>query len=337
MRYFIFNMKHAFAIVISLFLAGCKPSLHDRAEIVLRLGHQANEHDVWHRASVHFGEIVDSLSGGRISVMVFANEQLGRELDMIRSIEAGITDLTITGESMQVWADITSFCGMPYLIRDFEHLKTVVDGPLGKKIENTMIGSIGLRPLAYLPRGARHLTSNRPIRHPDDLQGMILRVPTVPISVATWEALGAKPTPMTLSEVFTALQQGTVEAQENPFALIHSAGFPEVQQYVNLTGHVIGWVYIVIGEKQFQALSPADQDIILAAGRATQVYHEKIFHEQEKELRKKLEDQGMEFIETDNDAFRAKAREAVLNNLPVPLQEIYVDIQRNASQSDSLN
>lgn len=312
-----------------LFFALCS-GCHDRAgepEIVLRFGHQANEQDVWHLSALYFARVVDSLSRGRIEVDVFATEQLGRELDMIRSIQAGIADMTITGESMQVWADITSFCGMPYLLRDFDHLKDVVGGPAGKRIADEMIAKIHLRPLAYFARGARHLTSNRPIRSPDDLKGMILRVPTVPISVKTWEALGAKPTPMTFSEVFTALQQGTVEGQENPFALIYSAGFAEVQRYVNLTGHVIGWVYVVIGEERFRSLSPDDQQLVLRAGKAMQDYHEKIFFRQERLLRERLEAQGMQFIETDVNAFRLRAREAVMKNLSPSLRAFYQEIQ----------
>lgn len=303
----------------------CTPD-ERRAEVILKLGHNANDQDIWHRSVVYFAHLVDSLSEGEIEVRLYPSEQLGKELDMIRSIEAGIDDMTITGESMQNWAEITAFSGMPYLIRDLDHLKEVVEGPIGDKIADEMVENIGLRPLAYFARGPRHLTSNRPIRTPADLQGIILRVPSVPISVKTWEALGAKPTPMTFSEVFTALQQGTVEAQENPFALIHSAGFYEVQKYVNLTSHVIGWVYVVIGEEQFQALSPQNRQIILAAGKAMQAYHEKLFVDQEERLRKSLQEQGMEFVEVDVEAFQKKASQSVMANIPERLKPLYEEI-----------
>ena len=303
----------------------CTPD-ERQAEVILKLGHNANDQDIWHRSVVYFAHLVDSLSEGEIEVRLYPSEQLGKELDMIRSIEAGIDDMTITGESMQNWAEITAFSGMPYLIRDLDHLKEVVEGPIGDKIADEMVENIGLRPLAYFARGPRHLTSNRPIRTPADLQGIILRVPSVPISVKTWEALGAKPTPMTFSEVFTALQQGTVEAQENPFALIHSAGFYEVQKYVNLTSHVIGWVYVVIGEEQFQALSPRHRQIILAAGEAMQAYHEKLFADQEERLRKSLQEQGMEFVEVDVEAFQKKASQSVMANIPERLKPLYEEI-----------
>ena len=246
-------------LTISLFTACTKSN----SRVILRFGHQANESDIWHKSALKFKECAEELSHGEIEVRVYPSEQLGKERDLIRSIQAGIVDMTTTGESMQNWAPITAFCAIPYLIKDSEHLKKVVEGPVGEKIAIDMINDIGLRPIAYFERGARNLTSNRPISSPDDLKGIILRVPNVPIFVKTWAALGAKPTPMTLSEVFTGLQQGTIEAQENPFALINSTGLYEVQKYLNLTEHVIGWVYIVIGEEKYQSLPKNLQEIII--------------------------------------------------------------------------
>ncbi len=316
-----------FFILASWFVfSGCGSTEHNRPKVILKFGHQANESDIWHQSAVYFAQRVDSLSQGSIEVRVFPSEQLGRELDIIRSIEAGIDDMTITGESMQNWSEITGFCGMPYLIKDFNHIEQVLSGAVGDAIEKEMIKKIGLRPLAYFARGPRHLTSNRPIRSPGDLKGMILRVPPVPVSVKTWEALGAKPTPMSFSEVFTALQQGTVEGQENPFALIYSGGLYEVQKYLNLTGHVIGWVYVVIGEKQFQALKPEHREIVVQAGKEAQEYHARLFENQEDELRKKLIEQGMTFIEVDQEAFRKKASEAVMQSISPSLRLYYEKI-----------
>ena len=126
-----------------------------------------------------------------------------------------------------------------------------------------MIEICGLRPLNYFQRGPRHLTSNRPIRHPDDLNGLILRVAGEYLPLLRrgklWEP---SLLPMAFSEsIYLTSARCTIEAQENPFALIHSAGFAEVQQYINLTEHVISWIFPVIGEKQFQATfsrSPED-------------------------------------------------------------------------------
>ena len=313
-----------FSVIISFF-SSCNSN---NSSIILRFGHQANESDIWHKSSLKFKELVEELSEGRIEVRVYPAEQLGKERDMIRSIKAGIVDMTTTGESMQNWSKITVFCAVPYLIKNSDHLKKVVDGPVGQRISAEMIKNIGLRPIAYFERGARNLTSNRPISTPEDLKGIILRVPNVPIFVKTWTELGAKPTPMTLSEVFTALQQGTVEAQENPYALINSAGFYEVQKYVNLTEHVIGWVYVVIGEEKFQSLPVDLQEVIINAGKLTQEYHQKIFKAEEKYLREELERKGMIIQPVDKVAFQEKASRAVKESLPEELIEIYEEIEK---------
>jgi len=133
-----------------------------------------------------------------------------------------------------------------------------------------------------------------------------------------------------LSEVFTALQSGAVEAQENPFALIHSAGFYEVQEYVNLTSHVIGWVYVVIGEQKFNTFTLEQQQILIKAGIAMQKFHQDSFLKQEDQLRNDLVEKGMKMVEVDMDSFRLKASEAVKNKLPLDLIPVYTQIQNMA-------
>jgi len=311
-------------ISLSLF-SGCKQD-PEEAQYVFKLGHLANEDHVWHRAAMRFSDAVNARSQGRIRVKVYPNEQLGKELDMINGLRAGTVDMTISGESMQNWTPGPGLCAVPYAIRDSQHLAQVAGGPIGKEIEAEILRQVGVRPLAWFERGARNLTSNRPIRHPDELKGMILRVPNVPLFIKTWSQLGAKPTPMAFSEVFTALQQGTVQAQENPYALILSAGFPEVQKYCNLTEHVIGWVYVVMGETQFQSL-PADlQEVMLAAGQDMQRYHDQLFQETQQALIQTLKDQGMTFVEADKAAFKQRAQDAVLAALTDEQKDLYLRI-----------
>lgn len=297
--------------------------------VTLKFGHLANEDHLWHQSALYFAEQVAELSDGRVQVQVFPSEQLGKELEMIRSIQSGIIDLTVSGESMQNWTPYAAFTGMPYLLDNLDQLRTVADGPAGARIAEEIEKSVGLVPLGYYARGPRHLTSNRPIRSPADLKGIILRVPSVPISVTVWNALGAKATPMAFSEVFTSLQSGAIEAQENPFALIDSAGFHEVQDYVNLTTHVVGWVYVLIGKKQLEAL-PADlQDAVREAGRRMQAYHQERFLESEAELRAALQAKGMTFVEVDIEAFRAIADPAVSEAIPEAIRPLYRKIKDN--------
>ena len=252
-------------LLCCLFLVRCTDP--GGAEHVFRVGLLVNEDHTWYKAFVYFGEILAERSEGQIAVEVYPAEQLGKESEIVRMIQAGVVEMTATGSTLNNWMEIAAFCEMPYLLKDSVEMRKLVLGPLGKEIEKQMREVTGLIPLGYFQRGPRHLTSNRPIRHPDDLKGLLLRVPNVPSFVTAWEAMGAKPTPMAFSEVFTSLQQGTIEAQENPFALIQSAGFAEVQAYVNLTEHVVSWIYPVVGEKAFQRLSPRSPGNLSGVGK----------------------------------------------------------------------
>lgn len=224
------------------------------ADYTLRFGHLANEQNIWHQAAEKFKEEVEANSDGQIEVRLYPSEQLGNEMDVINSIQLGTADMTITGESLQNWAPKAAMMAVPYAFRDSEHLHATVSGEIGADIEAQITERTNLVPLAWFERGPRELTSNRPIRNPDELDGLRLRVPNVPLFVDTWQALGARPTPMAFSEVFTALQQNTLEGQENPLSLIESASFNEVQDYVNMTGHVRSWIYVVIGRNQLEAM-----------------------------------------------------------------------------------
>ncbi|MBM9594274.1 TRAP transporter substrate-binding protein [Roseitranquillus sediminis] len=284
-------------------------------ERTLQLGHLANEDNTWHKAAVRFGEELESLTDGRIAVEVYPNESLGSEMDLINGMQLGTADMTITGESLQNWAPMASLLALPYAYESLEEMDEVASGEIGDQIEQQIIDNAQIRPIAYFARGPRNLTSNRPITTPDELDGLVLRVPNVPLFVNTWSALGANPTPMAFSEVFTSLQNNTIDAQENPLALIASANFNEVQDYVNLTEHVRSWIYLTISEQTWNSLSAEDQEAVTEAAARAQAYERELFLEDEQRLRTELEERGMEFVEVDKQAFAEKARPAVVENV----------------------
>ncbi len=285
------------------------------ADMTLKLGHLANEENIWHKAAVKFGEELSALTDGRIEVEVFPNESLGKEIDVINGMQLGTADMTITGESLQNWAPMAALLAVPYAYKSLEEMDTVASGEIGDRIEQQIIEKAQIRPIAYFARGPRELTSNRPIKTPDDLKGLRMRVPNVPLFVAVWEALGASPAPMAFSEVFTSLQNGTIEAQENPLALIKSASFAEVQDYVNMTDHVRSWIYLTISENTWNQLSPEDQQAVLEAAGRAQEYEREMFLAEEEKLAEELKAAGMEFVDVDKAAFAAKAKDAVLANV----------------------
>jgi len=315
--------------LFSLLIFSCaKDPGQEKAEYVLRFGHLANEQNIWHKAALKFAEEVEQRSGGRMIVKVYPNEQLGKEMDMITGILGEVMDIMITAESLENWSlPYAILCATPYAIRDSEHLHKVAGGEIGQEIAQHIIEVAGLKPIAYFERGARNLTTNVPVRHPDDLKGLIIRVPNVSLYVSTWSALGAKPTPMAFSEVFTALQQSTIHGQENPFALIRNAGLYEVQKYVNLTEHVKGWAYVVMGNKQFEKLPEDLQQVIMESAQIMQEYEHQLYLEQEELDAQFLKDKGMEFIEVDKGAFEQLARKAVQESFTKGQIELYERIQ----------
>jgi tripartite ATP-independent transporter DctP family solute receptor len=281
----------------------------------MRLGHLANEQNIWHKASLKFAEELAALTDGRIEVEVFPNESLGREMDLINGMQLGTADLTITGESLQNWAPKAALLAVPYAYQSLDHMDEVASGEVGTDIEAQIVDRAQVRPIAYFARGPRNLTSNRAIRHPSELNGLRLRVPNVPLFVGVWSALGAAPTPMAFSEVFTSLQNGTIDAQENPLALIRSANFNEVQSHLNLTEHVRSWIYLAISEITWGRLSAADQDAVMEAAARAQAHERELFVDDEAALVADLEGLGMSFVETDQEAFATAARDAVLANV----------------------
>ena len=301
----------ALAAAVAAVLAGPATA----QEITLKLGHLANEDNSWHKASVKFGEELSALTSGRIAVEVFPNESLGKEIDLINGMQLGTVDMTITGESLQNWAPKAALLAVPYAFKTIEDMDAFASGEVGDQIKAQIIEKVQIRPIAYFARGARDLTSNRPIKTPADLNGLKMRVPNVPLFMDVWAALGANPGPMAFSEVFTSLQNGTIEAQENPLALIRSASFYEVQSHVNLTDHVRSWIYLTIAESTWNKLSDEDKAAVTEAAARAQAYERELFTTSLQEDRAFLEGKGMTFVEVDAAAFQAAAKDAVLANV----------------------
>jgi len=299
------------------------------ADVTLKLGHLANEQTTWHKASLKFGEEVKALTNGRVEVQVFPNESLGKEIDLINGMQLGTVDMTITGESLQNWAPLAALLAIPYAYDSLEHMDKVAGGEIGEDIKAQITEKARIRPIAYFARGPRDLTSNREIRSPDDLKGLKLRVPNVPLFMAVWKTLGAQPTPMAFSEVFTSLQNGTIDAQENPLALIKSGNLNEVQKFVNKTEHVRSWIYLTISDITWAKLSEEDKKAVMEAASRAQKYERELFLEDEKKLAQDLQASGMTFVDVDQKAFAAKARDAVLANVQGEVKQRVEQIMQN--------
>jgi len=302
------------------------PAANGKAEFEINIGHINDERDSWHQGALKFKEYVEAESGGRIAVNVYPNSQLGTEVDMIQSIlTQGGCDITFTGESMQTYQPDLGIIGMPYLIKSDEHMEAVLTGEVGKELEDLM-DKCGMKVLGYYTRGPRNITSNKKITSPADMNNFVIRTPQSAMTVAAFEAVGAKPTPMALAEVFTSLQQGTIEGQENPLAMIQNSSFYEVQDYVIRSEHLRAWVYIAMGKAQFEAL-PADlQEVVVKGAQEMQAYEHELFLKNEAELESKLTEEGMEFIDVDQDVFAEAMTAGVMDVLTDSQKALYEKI-----------
>lgn len=303
------------------------PAENSGEKIELVVGHINAEDHTWHKMAVKFKELVEEKTGGQVTVTIYPNSQLGTEVETIQSAIAGRgdCDIVFTGESMQTYAEELGIIGMPYAITSDEHMKAVLEGDVGKELDELMLKA-GLRNLGAIVRGPRNITSNKVINSPADLQGFIIRTPESKMTMAAFEAMGAKPTPMAFSEIFTSLQQGVIHGQENPLANIYDASLYEVQDYVITTEHLRAWVYFAISEARYSSFPEDIQKVIAESATEAIAYEHELFLKDEAELRSKLEEKGMEFIEVDQTPFKEKAVEGVLAVLSDKQKAIYEKI-----------
>jgi tripartite ATP-independent transporter DctP family solute receptor len=260
-------------------------------------------------------DIVAQKTGNRIQVQVFPSAQLGTGKDMIEAVVFGSQAMATEGAAMfSQWAPRLSIMEAPYLFRDVQHMYKVMQGPIGQEMLDELVAKRGLRSLGVLYYGVRQLTANKPVHKPEDVKGMKLRVPEVPLYLEMARAWGANPTPMAFAELYLALKQGTVDAQENPIPTINSGKFYEVQKYLVLTGHIMVPQFHAISDKVWKSVAPADQKILQEAVDEGIAFSNDLLIKQEQSLVDEFKKKGMQVITPDVEAFR-KASMAAISKL----------------------
>jgi len=231
--------------------------------IVIKLGHSIQEETSTHRALMIFEEEVEKNSEGRVDVQLFPNGALGTERTMTESVQMGTLEMTTPGSFIVATFDPTvDVLSLPYLFPDEEAARTALSGEFGEKVAANL-GDVGLMNLAWLENGIRHISNTKhPINTPADMKDLKLRTVENQIQMDFFSIWGASPTPMAYSELFTALQQGTVDAQENSIFLIKTSRFEEVTDYLTLSAHSYCAVPILINKAFFDGL-PSDIQTIL--------------------------------------------------------------------------
>ncbi|MBM3526245.1 MAG: TRAP transporter substrate-binding protein [Alphaproteobacteria bacterium] len=276
----------------------------------LKFGHVGEPGSLFEASANQFAKAANAKLGAKARVVTFGSSQLGGDKEMMQKLLLGTLDFSLPSTVMSSVVDEFGLFEMPYIIKDRNHMMRVEKDVIWPKLQ-PLVEKKGYKILAVWENGFRHITnSKRPIKLPADLQGLKLRVPEGKWRVKMFQAYGANPSPMKFSEVFTALQTGTMDGQENPFAQIYSAKFQEVQKYLSLTGHVYTPGYVVVGAKRWDSL-PADVRTALdAAAKETQAYVYKEAARLDNDLLEKIKKAGVQVNEPDKEAF-VKASKAI--------------------------
>ena len=308
-------------------MAGCDTEPLTGGASSLKLAHVYELHSPTHRFGTALLQERLEAAGTPLQVTVYPGAQLGNEAELLEQLVAGELELAIAGPSfLGMWHPPLGVFDAAYVFRDLDHMLEVAKGPIMAPHWEQLRQKYGVRVLDTWAYGSRHITANRPIRSPSDLADFRLRLPGAQIWQESGEALGARPLPVPFGEVYLALQQGIADGQENPIAVIRTMGFHEVQEYLSLTGHIQSSIQILINERTWNRLSPAQQHALqtVVVQLGDEVHRDSLAEEAEL-LAQWHVDQSMKIVEdVDLDAFRTRCREHFKTDYP--FSDLYREI-----------
>lgn len=293
----------ASALVISSTAAGlCAEPL------VLRIGHVVTEEGGEHIGSLKLAELLDKKSNGTIKLQIFPNGQVGQNREMVESLQGGALDMALPAlPGLGGFTQATRVFDLFYLFSNRAEAEKVLDGEVGQEVAKA-VESAGIKIISWWSQGFRETTSNRVFKSAQELKGLKIRVMENPLHIEAWNTLGASAIPMAFSEVLTSLQQGVLDAQENPYQNIVNSGFDTVQKFVIETGHLYGPLPLVYSKANWDKLTLEQQKIILEAAEETKIWQrekqEEINNNLKQAIIKKGKTQIIELSEAEKDEFR---------------------------------
>jgi tripartite ATP-independent transporter DctP family solute receptor len=276
------------------------------AQTKLKWAHVYETSEPYHTAAVWAAGEIKKRTNGKYEVEVFPASSLGKETDINQGLTLGTVDIIYTG---QLFAGRTygpiSIGGAPFMFRDFDHWKKFSTSPLFNELgEGYRQKSGGNKVVAITYYGERHVTSNKAINKPEDMKGLKIRVPDAPLYTMFPRAVGANPTPIAFAEVYLALQNGTVDAQENPLPTIDAKKFYEVQKFIVLTGHITDALLTIVGGPTWSKLSDADKKTFEAVLKEAAAKATGEIVEIEKKMAAEFEKRGKTVVRADRKPFR---------------------------------
>ena len=282
------------------------------AQTNLKWAHVYETSEPFHTQSVWAAEEIEKRTNGRYHIDVYPASQLGKETDLNQGLTLGSVDMIISGSSFAARSfppiGVTYY---PYTFRDADHLLAYTKSDVFKELAQGYQDKTGHHIVAVTYYGTRHTSSNKAITSCADMQGLKIRVPDVPAYLAMPQACGANTAPIAFAEVYLALQNGTVEAQENPLTTIEAKKFYEVQKYIVLTGHIVDHLNTVLSKSLWAKLSDEDRQIFTDVAQEAAERASKQIQAREVELVGFFKDKGLEVTEVDTAGFK----EAVAKNV----------------------
>lgn len=267
-----------------------------------------------YEAMLKFKEVAEAKSNGELKVNLFPGGALGGERDNLEAVSAGSLEASVGGNMVvSLYEPEYEFVAMPYLFVDQAHVRAMWGGKIGNEIKDSIRKKHNIIIPVFHNRGPRYLTANRKIVAPREAAGMKMRLPENPIFMAYWREVGVVPTPIAFPEVFTALQTGVTEAQENPYDLIFTARFQEVQKFLMKTAHIRDVYLWHFSEKWYNALPDNLKKVVNEAAAEAGKHGDQVQSSMEQNFEKEL-GKSMEFVEPDQNAFREIAMKVMEKN-----------------------
>lgn len=275
--------------------------------VSLRLAHVVNEQDGFHIAAVKFQELVQERTDGKVTVEIFPNASLGDERTLLEGMQIGTVDMgVITNGPVANFVEQMAVFELPFLFASPQQAYEILDGPIGQDLLDEL-ANVNLKGLAYAERGFRNLTNSvRAVNTPDDIDGLRVRVMENPVYTDTFRELGANAVPMAWTEALTAMQQGTIDGQENPVNVIHSFKLNETQSHMSLTRHTYAPAIFVMGMPSWNKLPEEARTIMVQAAREAAAHERQVNANMETQQLEELRAAGMTINENpDIAAFQA--------------------------------
>nr|WP_298248624.1 TRAP transporter substrate-binding protein [uncultured Halomonas sp.] len=293
-------IRNTLALAVSLGVAATAQAndFADMDPTTLRLAHVVNEEDGFHIAAMKFEELVEERTHGKVDIELYPNASLGDERTLLEGMQIGTVDMgLITNGPVANFLEEMAIFELPFLFPSPEAAYDVLDGEIGQELLGRL-SEVNLKGLAYAERGFRNLTnSERAVESPADLDGLRIRVMENPVYVDTFRELGANAVPMAWTEALTAMQQGTIDGQENPVNVIHSFKLFETQDHMTLSRHTYAPAIFVMGMPAWGELPEAARTVIAQAAQEAAEHERRVNAELETEQLAELREAGMQIVE----------------------------------------